>query len=101
MSEFDVASSNIDEVKAHVEKNPDQLQAVLDAEKGRSGGGRKTLLAHLEELAAQTPRPSEPSPVEVTPSAPSSDTETVTIAGQEYTVDPQKGYRVKAGQPSG
>jgi hypothetical protein len=43
---YDPADDNVDEVKAHVEKNPDQAKAVLAAE--RKGENRKTLVEWLE-----------------------------------------------------
>lgn len=44
--EFDPADHTIDEVKAHVNENPDQTQAVLDAE--LDGKNRVTLVEWLE-----------------------------------------------------
>ena len=50
---FDPAYSNIDEVKAHVEANPDEAPLVAEAERG--GKNRSRLLAWLDEFQNDKP----------------------------------------------
>lgn len=49
---FDPAEHKVDEVLAHVDANPDDLDRVIDAELG--GKARKTLLDDLERRQAET-----------------------------------------------
>jgi hypothetical protein len=49
---FDPGDHNIDDVKAHVDKNPAELDAVLAAE--RDGKDRTTLIEWLESHAEST-----------------------------------------------
>lgn len=96
---YDPSEHGVDEVKEYVEKNPDQAQAVLKAE--QDGKNRKTLVSALEEQVNATPQPQGAPTVTVTPGTPDSgEVRESTILGQTYTVDPLKGYRVKAGQAS-
>lgn len=99
MSDFDVANSNIDDVKKHVSDNPDQLGSVLAVEKARGDAARSTLVSYLEEKASAAPEPAASPAVDVGPDAPvDEELQTSKILGEEYTVDPLKGYRVKAGR---
>lgn len=98
---FDPADHNMADVEKHLADNPDQLQTVLDAEKARGDDARSTLVKQLEDQVAGTPQPSGAPVVEVTPGvADNGEVQTARIAGDEYTVDPLKGYRVKAGRPA-
>jgi hypothetical protein len=95
---YDPSDHTVDEVKKYVADNPTTAQAVLDAEKARGDSARSTLVSHLEELVASPPQSSEPAPVSVTPGT--GDVVEKSILGETYTVDPLKGYRVKAGRES-
>lgn len=96
---FDPSAHNIADVEKHLAENPDQLQAVLDAEKARGDAARSTLVESLEKQVSETPKPSEGPALDVTPGVASNEeVQTTRIAGDEYTVDPLKGYRVKAGR---
>lgn len=93
--EFNPAENNIDEVKAHVQENPQDLQKVLEAEK--AGKNRSTLVEHLEGLKEATPKApvaTEPAAVEVAP-AEQSDVPTTKVFDKDYEVTPERGYRVK------
>lgn len=89
MSEFNPSEHNIDDVNAHLEQNPSELQAVLDAEK--AGKNRPTLVSSLEDRVSKVAVPAEPAPVTVEPSP----TPTSKVFDTEYEVTPERGYRVK------
>lgn len=91
MSEFNPSEHNIPDVNAHLEKNPSELQAVLDAEK--AGKNRPTLVSELEERVKGVPTPVEPKPVEVSPAP--TPVATTKFFGKEYEVTPEGGHRMK------
>jgi len=90
MSDFNPSEHNIDDVNAHLEEHPEELQAVLDAEK--AGKNRPTLVSSLEERVAQTPVAAEPKPVTVAPSP------TPTTVGllDQFERTPERGFRKKS-----
>ena len=89
MAEFDPSDHNLDEVHAHLEKNPSEAQAVLDAEK--AGKNRSTLVSELEEQLKSVPQPVESAPVEAGLSA--TPTKTDKVFDKDYEVTPERGYR--------
>lgn len=87
MSDFNPSEHNIDDVNAHLEQNPSELQAVLDAEK--SGKNRPTLVKSLEDRVAGVPVAAESKPVEVAPApAPG--------LLDQFDVSPERGHRRKS-----
>lgn len=62
MTEFNPKDHNIPEVEAHLKSNPNDLQAVLDAEK--AGKNRPTLVSALEAQVEATPQTVGSQPVE-------------------------------------
>lgn len=97
MTDFNPADHKVDEVKAHVQENPQDLQAVLEAEKARGDDARSSLVSHLENLKEVTPEApvaAEGKAVTVEPN-PTPTTQSNTLLGKEYEVTPERGYRVK------
>lgn len=91
MSEYNPADHKVEDVEAHVEKNPAEAQAVLEAEKARGDDARKTLVASLEKVVEgqhEVPQAAEAAPVEVSPSP----TPTL-VGGTEFEVTPERGHR--------
>lgn len=87
MSDFNPSEHNIDDVNAHLEQNPSELQAVLDAEK--SGKNRPTLVKSLEERISGVPVAAESKPVTVAPAP---------VPGllDQFDVSPERGFRRKS-----
>lgn len=87
MSDFNPSEHNIDDVNAHLEQNPSELQAVLDAEK--AGKNRPTLVSSLEDRVAKVAQPAEAMPVTVAPA------ETPGLLSQ-FERTPERGFRRKS-----
>lgn len=95
MSEFNPADNTVADVKDHVGKNPAAVSDILAAEKARGDDARSTLVSWLEDLASKTPQSAGPKAVDV--SAENNQAQQMRINGGNYSVDPNKGYRLVAG----
>lgn len=91
MSAYDPSEHNVGEVEAHVEENPAEAKAVLEAEKARGDDARKTLVASLEKIVEG--QSEAPVPV----SAPAVTVEPAAAPGllDGFDVSPDRGYRRK------
>lgn len=89
MSAYDPSEHNVEEVKAHVEENPAEAAAVLEAEK--AGDARVTLVSFLEKVVED--QNVIPEPV----SAPAVTVEPAAAPGllDGFEVSPDRGYRRK------
>ena len=95
MADFNPSEHNVDEVKTHVEENPQDAQDVLDAEK--AGNDRSTLVSWLETFVGDqpdVPEPVEPKAVELAPADQTVKPVNV-VHGVDYEVTAERGYRVK------
>lgn len=95
MTEYNPADHNVDDVKAHIEENPQDAKAVLEAE--QSGENRVTLVEHLHGVVDgqhEAPVAAEPTAVTVAP-ADQSELKTDTVLGKNYEVTAERGYRVQ------
>lgn len=93
MTDYNPADHSVADVKAHLEKNPQDLNAVLEAEKARGDSARSTLVSSLEEQAKAVPEAVEPKPVEVAPGP----TPTHSFFGKDYVRTPDGGFRSSQG----